>query len=189
MATSEILARLGTFSPADMDLFDRTVICRKLIKGDFLLREGTVCRSVFYILEGTVYQHTEGDGERQVIDLHAADEWCFNHASFVEQRPSTTNLEVYADGIALGLSVEQIHALIAYSPAFLQIGRVLQQGVSRLHYFDNSLTPLEKYEYVLAHRPHLLQAFPLKLIASYLKITPETLSRVREKLAKIPRVS
>jgi CRP-like cAMP-binding protein len=189
MTSTEILARLGTFSPADVERFDQTVTRLNLVRGEFLLREGTVCRSAYFLLSGSVCQYREDDGEPQVIDLHAAHEWCFNHASFVEQRPSTTTLEVYADGTALELSIEQIHALIALSPAFLQMGRILQQGVSRLHYFDNSLTPLEKYEYVLAHRPHLLQAFPLKLIASYLKITPETLSRVREKLAKGSRVS
>lgn len=189
MTIPEILTRLGRFSPADIALFDRTVTRQKLVKGEFLLREGTVCRSAYYLLSGSVYQHCEGDGEPQVIDLHAAHEWCFNHASFVEQRPSTTSLEVYANGTALGLSLKQMHELIAQSPAFLQMGRLLQQGVARLHYFDNDLTPTEKYEYILAQRPHLLQVFPLKLIASYLKMTPETLSRVREKLAKRSRTS
>lgn len=189
MTPSEILAPLGTFSPDDLVRFDQTATRHNLTKGDVLLREGAVCRAVYFLLSGSVCQYAEGDGEPQIIDLHTAREWCFNHASFVEQRPSTTNLHVYADGIALRLSLEQIHALIAQSPAFLQLGRVLQQGVARLHYFDNDLTPLEKYQHLLAQRPHLLQAFPLKLIASYLKMTPETLSRVREKLAKGWRTS
>jgi hypothetical protein len=46
------------------------------------------------------------------------------------------------------------------------------------------MTPLEKYQFVLQTRPQLVQVFPLKMIASYLKVTPETLSRVREKLAR-----
>jgi len=46
------------------------------------------------------------------------------------------------------------------------------------------MTPLQKYQYILDHRPDLIQQFPLKIIASYLKITPETLSRVRDKLSK-----
>lgn len=189
MTTPEILAPLGRFSPADAALFDRTVTRQTWVKGDYLLREGAVCRSAHHLLSGSVCQYREGDGEQQVIDLHTAHEWCFNHASFVEQRPSTTNLEVYAEATAISLSVEQLHALIAQSPAFFQLGRILQQGVARLYFFDNDLTPNEKYEYILTQRPHLLQAFPLKIIASYLKITPETLSRVREKLAKGPRIS
>jgi len=41
------------------------------------------------------------------------------------------------------------------------------------------MTPTEKYRYILSNKPQLIQKFPLKYIASYLNITPETLSRVR----------
>jgi hypothetical protein len=84
----------------------------------------------------------------------------------------------------LELSIENIHKLVAISPVFLQLGGILASSVSRISFFDNDLTPLKKYQFIIQNRPQLIQAFPLKLIASYLKITPETLSRVREKLAK-----
>jgi hypothetical protein len=79
--------------------------------------------------------------------------------------------------------MHKMHEMIGLSPAFFQLARVLEPVHSRTHLFDNQLTPLEKYQYILQHRPGLLQAFPLKIIASYLKITPETLSRVRDKIA------
>lgn len=186
---TDILARLGTFSRADTDLFEQTVTHRTVTKGELLLCEGEVCRSTYYVLSGSLYQFSEGDGEQSIIDLHTAQEWCFNHGSFVEQKPSTTNLVVYSNGRVIELTIEQIHALISQSPAFLQMGRLLQQGVARLHYFDNALSPVEKYEHLLTQRPKVVQTFPLKLIASYLKITPETLSRVREKLARGSRIS
>jgi hypothetical protein len=60
----------------------------------------------------------------------------------------------------------------------------MDSAVSRVIFFDNASTPTEKYLYILNNRLQLIQAFPLKMIASYLKITPETLSRVREKVTR-----
>jgi hypothetical protein len=55
----------------------------------------------------------------------------------------------------------------------------MDNAVSKIVLFDNALAPKEKYLYVLNNRQQLIQEFPLKMIASYLKITPETLNRVR----------
>lgn len=102
----------------------------------------------------------------------------------MSQKPSESFVQAYAESEILELTVQSLHGLIAESPAFLQMGRILEQATARVHFFDNDLTPIQKYEHLLNNRPQLLQKFPLKIIASYLKITPETLSRVREKLAR-----
>lgn len=65
----------------------------------------------------------------------------------------------------------------------------MESATERIHLFDNALNPIEKYNYILANKPELVQAFPLRMIASYLKITPETLSRVREKIVRPKSIS
>ena len=77
------------------------------------------------------------------------------------------------------MTVYSLHNLIEISPVFFQLGKLLQPTTLRTQFYDDSMTPIEKYKYVLEHRPQLLQRFPLKYIAAYLKIAPETLSRVR----------
>jgi hypothetical protein len=62
------------------------------------------------------------------------------------------------------------------------MGRILEESTSRIDFFDNNNTPDEKYRYIIANKPKLLQKFPQTIIASYLKISPETLSRVRKRL-------
>jgi hypothetical protein len=107
------------------------------------------------------------------------NEWVLNHRSFVTQQPADSSISSFTGGIILELSIQSIHYLIGHSLSFLQLNKIMDNAVSRIVLFDNALAPKEKYLYVLNNRPQLIQEFPLKMIASYLKITPETLSRVR----------
>ncbi len=182
---AEILKKTGFYSERDVRLFEDAIRFRAVAKDEILLAQGNVCKSVFYVVKGAFYQYDFRDEiEQNVIDLHTDGEWFLNHKSFVSQKPSASFVQAYAESEIMELTIESLHRLIAESPAFLQMGRILEQATARVHFFDNALTPTQKYEYLLDNRPQLLQAFPLKIIASYLKITPETLSRVREKLAR-----
>lgn len=180
-----ILNTVGSFTDTELVLFQKEVKLRHVKKNEILLQKGEVAKSIFFSFEGLFYQHkSNAENVLTVIDLHLDNEWILNHASFVKQQPSDSFISAFTDGCVLELSIESIHYLIGRSLAFLQLNKALENAVSRLHFFDNALTPLEKYQYVLNHKPLLIQSFPLKLIASYLKVTPETLSRVREKIVK-----
>jgi CRP-like cAMP-binding protein len=182
---SEILRATGSYSDQDVALFEKQASIRHVEKGQVLLRKGEVTRSLFFILKGAVFQYKTGpETERDIIDLHLDLEWLFNYTSLIGQKPSECEMEAFVDSTVLELSLETLHYLTGKSLAFLQLNKVLERAVSKLHFFDNSMTPLEKYQFILNTRPQLIQVFPLKMIASYLKITPETLSRVREKLAR-----
>lgn len=187
---AKILKSTGIYNNTHFSLFEEEVHCRNIKKGEILLKQGEICQSVFYTIEGSLYQYNfKEEIDLNVIDLHIANEWFLNQQSFVAQKPSETFIEAYADSTILELTIHALHRLIGQSPAFFQLGKVLEQPHSRLYFFDKTLSPIEKYQYILTHKPELIQAFPLKLIASYLKITPETLSRVREKLSKEKSVS
>ena len=62
--------------------------------------------------------------------------------------------------------------------SFLQLNKIFTQP-AKIHFFDNAYSPSQKYDYLMQTKAQLMQTFPLKMIALYLKITPETLSRVR----------
>ncbi|MGA0555785.1 Crp/Fnr family transcriptional regulator [Larkinella sp. VNQ87] len=182
---SDVLAQLGTFSPEQLQLLANHVHCRTVPKGAVLLSEGAICQTMYYGLEGAFYQVSDHDEqEPAIIDLHGPGQWFFNHHSFVTQTPSAYTLLAYTDGTVLELTIQVMHDLIAVSPVFLQLASLLNQATDRIRFFDGNLTPLQKYQYILDYRPQLMQAFPLKMIAAYLKVAPETLSRVRERLAR-----
>ncbi|CAN5704460.1 Crp/Fnr family transcriptional regulator [soil metagenome] len=187
---SAILNSNGDYSLTDIQLFEANTTCRNLLKDEMLIKPGEVCKSIFFNLSGAIYQYNYKDEmEENVIDLHLSNEWFLNHNSFITQLPSGSFIKAFTNSKILELNIESLHYLIGKSPAFLQLGRIFEQSTSRVHFFDNRLTPAEKYQYILDNRSALIQNFSLKLIASYLKITPETLSRVRENLSKQKTVS
>jgi CRP-like cAMP-binding protein len=182
---AQTLTQIGTFSDEQIRLFTHRVKGRAVEKDTILLAAGAVCQTVYCSLEGAFYQATQNDEQEPVIiDLHLPGQWFFNHQSFVTQTPSVYAIQAYSDGIVLELSVQVIHELIAITPVFLQLGSLFNQATDRIRFFDQNLTPAQKYQYILDSQPQLLHLFPLKMIAAYLKMTPETLSRVRERLAR-----
>lgn len=181
---TEILKKVGYFSSSDIELFEKSLTKRTANKGDILLKQGQICQKIYFIAKGAFLEYNfKNEIEQNIIDLYLDNEWLLNKQSFVRQEPSENIIEAFSESVIFELDIHTIHSLVAHSPAFLQLGCLLEPTHSRIQFFDKSLTPLQKYLYLIENRRELIQAFPLKIIASYLKITPETLSRVREKIA------
>jgi CRP-like cAMP-binding protein len=171
MTTRDILNSLGQFSAIDYELFERQSTKKILDKNEVLLHEGEICTCFYYIISGSFSQFQISDMEEH--------EWMFNQQSLTEQTPSNTTIKAFTDAEVIELSLSSFHYLCSKSQAFLQFGKILNQSQNRTFIFDNSLKPNEKYSFITKSKPELANVFPLKMIASYLKIAPETLSRVR----------
>lgn len=179
MTSMEILNKIGQFSSFDCELFDKHTSRQRLNKNEILLKEGEVCKSFCFVLQGSFVQFQTKDIDEQIIDLHLNNEWVFNQESLTEQLPSRTSIRAFSKSEILSLSLNNFHCLCAKSQAFLQFGKILNQTKFRTSLFDSSLNPSDKYQFITKAKPELTNIFPLKLIAAYLKVTPETLSRVR----------
>jgi CRP-like cAMP-binding protein len=183
-STAALLHRQGIYGEEELRLFNEHVTYKKISREQMLLSPGQIAQSAYFIISGAAYQYVlKNEIEEQVIDLHTQDEWMLNHSSFVSRKPSTVYMKVFADAELLEISINSLHQLIAIQPRFIRLGRILEEINYRLRFFDEQHSPQEKYAFVMKEKPVWLQKFPLKMIASYLKITPETLSRVREKFA------
>ena len=175
------LDKTGRFSQSDFERLTGYMVPRALRKNEILLEQGQICQAVYFISSGSAYQFRYEDIEEKVTDLHLPKEWCLNYSSFISQAPSQNIIKANSDTTVLELSVTAIHELIAQSPVFLQLGKILEGATTRTQYLDNSMSPSERYNDLIKNRPLVLQMFPLKLIASYLNMTPETLSRIRSR--------
>ncbi len=180
------LTTTGSYSPKELKLLEEVVVHKTFEKDEFLLKKDEVCSFLCYINNGAVLQYKiNSDMDQVIIDLNISNDWVLNHKSFTSQKPSEYDIRAFEKTSVSILYIESIHRLIGQSQSFLQMGKLLENAVSRIDFFDNNNTPDEKYMYLLKNKPEIIQKFPQTLIASYLKITPETLSRVRKRLSKI----
>ena len=181
MTTQTLLGSIGQFSSFDLELFENHTTQKCFNKNDVILKEGEACKSLYFIQSGSFFQFQFKDIDEVIIDLHLEGEWMFNHQSLSEQTSSKTTIKAFSKSEVIQLSLKSFHALAMKSPSFLQFHKILNQTHNRTYIFDNSLTPVERYDYIQKVKPQLAKVFPIKMIASFLKIAPETLSRVRAK--------
>lgn len=180
---SEFLNSAGRFSESELELLKNEAQLITLKKGTNLLNKGAICSSIYFIIKGAfIHYDTDSAMNKNIIDLNITNDWVLNHKSFTTQKPSTYSIQAFEDSTMYMLSIASIHRLITQSQSFLQMGKILEGATARLSFFDKNYSPDEKYQHLLNNKPELIQKFPQKLIASYLKISPETLSRVRKRI-------
>lgn len=174
-----ILNSIGRFSEEEIALLETKAERKTYQRNEIILQEGQVCTFAFYIVSGSAYQYCYEDIDENIIGLHTEKDWCLNYFSFINQKPSEAIIKAYSDLEVVELTLSSIHELITISPSFFRMGKILEQTVARIQYFDNAYTALQKHNHLFFYKPELFQKFPLKMIASYLNIAPETLSRIR----------
>lgn len=177
----QMLSDLGQFTASERQWFMQHLHWFDVKEGAIILSEGDICDAVYFLQEGYCYQYKQEGEDEKVIDLHLPGEWIFIQQSLVRQEPSMVAIRAFQEARLARLGLKQLHALMNLAPAFFQLGRLFNQGHERLLMFDETMDPAEKYAYLMRTRPETAAVFPVKMIASYLKLAPETLSRVRAK--------
>lgn len=153
-----------------------------LKKGEILLGKGEICKALWFLETGSLRQYyTDENLDEVITNLFVPHMWILDHASFTGQKAAETSIEAFEESTLLKLGINQLHHLIEQSPRFFALGKILESGI---HPFTNPKdTPEKKYTNLITNQPAIIQTFPLKYIASYLCMTPETLSRVRKKIS------
>jgi CRP-like cAMP-binding protein len=177
------LLAYGRFSEEDLLLITNRLTVANYKKQTYFIKEGQVCQEVCFVNKGSFKQYMIGDDGTEIItNLFITGDWMLEYKSFTSQKPSTTIIEATEESELLVLSVHHLHELIKSSDSFFSLARVLELATQNQEYQSTRKTPEEKYAFLLANKPQLIQIFPAKDIASFLGIAPETLSRVRRKL-------
>ncbi len=158
---------------------------QKVHKGTFLLEQGQICRNFYFIQRGLAYGFYYHK-IKEVVTWFAMENSMMSSAySFFSQKPSTNNIKALEDLDLIYLKFSDLEKLYAAHPKFERIGRlVIQQYYLRLEERLQAIqfkTASERYHELLQEMPSLVQRVPLGLIANYLGITQETLSRIRRK--------
>lgn len=153
-------------------------------KGDVLLRTGDIENNLYFIKDGTVKLCYLNEEEEQIIRLGYNGSIINSLASFLSQQPSDFYIEAVRKTEVIVISKSELDHLISENTDNLKeytkfLEELLVQQVQRE--IDVLITsPALRLERVLERSPNLFQYVPLKYIASYLRMSPETLSRIRK---------
>lgn len=159
-------------------------------KKQYVLQEGDVCNQFNFIVRGCLRLYKVDDkGNIHILQFAAENWWLSNIGSFHERKPSELNIDALEDTMVLQISHENLLLLYTNAPKFDRIFRVLIENsfvsLQKRLLQNISSTAEERYHSFLQSYAHLTQRIPQTQIASFLGITPEFLSRLRNKQTKI----
>ena len=155
-------------------------------KNDLLLKEGTVCRHLYFIEKGAVRGFYNLDGKEITHWFGFENDFVTSFHSFITSEFAVENIMFLEYSIVWAIPKEKIQNLFDTFHETERLVRIVYEKyyIRLEERFVNAQfkTAAERYESLLQHTPHILNRVPLGYIAAYLGITQETLSRIRNKV-------
>ncbi|MDO6434852.1 Crp/Fnr family transcriptional regulator [Flavitalea sp. BT771] len=161
---------------------------KKLRKKQYILQEGDVCKYNIFVTKGLLRSYTIDDkGNEHILQFALEGWWTADLYSFFTEEPSLFNIEALEDSELLLITRPSWESLLQQIPAFERYFRILIQNnliaTQRRLMESLSETAERKYLKFMKTYPESVQRVPQHMIASYLGITRETLSRLRRDIA------
>jgi CRP-like cAMP-binding protein len=156
---------------------------KKVKKKETLLTEGYVCKTIYFVRKGAVKQYYLSDGKEFIQNFYFEGNMACLFDSFLTQTPSNSYLEALEGSELWVLSYHNFKKIREASPEFnlqltLCMSKMNTHRINLLLLSDAML----RYQRFLKEEPGIQNRVPQYMIASYLGMTPETLSRIRKKL-------
>lgn len=177
-----------SLTEAEKELIKTFFTEKKLRKRQYLLQEGDVCRHLAFVAKGLLRTYNvdeKGDEHMSVFGWEGW--WLSDFNSFLSAEPAIFNIDAIEDAQLLLLSRADYEAITLAVPVMDRYFRILYQNslVTKERRLMSSITHTaeEKYLQLRESDEKIIERIPQNLIASYLGIAPETLSRIRKKLA------
>lgn len=165
--------------------FSKYIKIRKFSKNDIVKEYYKTEKFINILISGSVAHFVPSEEKDVCINLYYEDEIFSDYLSFLTQKPTVIKTECLEDTILWSLSFENLQMLYEKANESLLIGKAISDIMFTKKQSEQinllTLSPTERYQKLIKERPLVFQRTPLKIIASYLGITPESLSRIRKK--------
>jgi CRP-like cAMP-binding protein len=176
-------------SEQEKNIVAKAFTLKKLRKRQYFLQQGDVCGCLGFIVKGATRMYSvDSRGNEHVLQFGVEQLWVGDDESYNMLYPSKYNIETVEETWLLTIGYEKIQEIIGLSPAIAATFRAMQIQATiklskRLHRAI-SLNAEERFDDLLHNEPVFLARFPQTMIASYLGIKPETLSRIKSNVLR-----
>lgn len=188
VALQSYINSIVDFTPEEMETVMECFKPMHLPAGEYFADEGIVCKHIGFVTRGYIrayYEIHDVEVTTMVLGKHHI---VTSHTSFSLQRPSMMYIQAISDCDMLVLDYESMMELYKKVPKWERLGRLIMEqiyGYMEGRVLDYlSLGSEDRYRKLLKNDPKLFKNVPLRYVASMLGITPETLSRIRNKVHK-----
>lgn len=175
-------------SPLKEYIMDNGTI-KQLKAKEFLLHQNDTDRLVGFVAEGAL-RHTRCDesGKEHIVGYSFKDGFVAEYSSCLCGRPSLISVQAIKKSIVYVIKYEELEKFWNSSPENQRLGRIVAEQLFVMAYkrlIDSyCATPEERYIDLMKNIPDLKESVPLKEIASFIGVTPETVSVIRKKILK-----
>lgn len=185
---NNFLLKFKEFSVDEAEELGNLLLTKTVTKGSVLIHQGEFCNLCFFVLRGCMRQYVIEDGVDKTIGIYT-EEQAINYFNEGETKAvSASYLSAIEDSVLLVGNPEKDKALYEKFPALVTITRkMIENDLAKSRQsFASFVTssPEQRYLQLIENRPDIVLRVPQVVIASYLGITPESLSRIRRRIQK-----
>lgn len=183
------LSRFITLTEEEEKIFTSHLRLVNVKKKQFIVQPDFVCQYRTYVARGAMRAYLyANDQEEHTIALAVEDWWISDYSSYIYQEPATLFVEAVEDSTLIQISYDDEQQLYAQVPKFERFFRLHAQGgaaaLQKRMLWSLSKTAEERYDEMANRYPQFMQRFPQYIIASYLGMTTQFLSKIRSQKTK-----
>ena len=182
----DTLKQITTLEETEERLFSQAFQPYTLKKNAYFLESTNVNTKLGFLVKGLVRYFVFKNEEESTIEFTKEGEFVADYESFITKKPSLQNIQALEDCEFLIIDYEELQKLYAVSRNANLLGRIIIEHrfiimVNQLLTFHR-YSPEDRYRYFLNHYKDLTQRIPQYLIASYVGVKPQSLSRIRKRI-------
>jgi len=175
-------------SNEEWSLIKKLVVPQKIKAKTKIIDIGSIAREIFFIEQGLLRVYHLKDGKEISTYFACDNQFISTFASIISHKPSYEFLETITDSTVLKINYQQLQQLFEKVPKFEKLGRAFAEQnflcIADRTIVMQTMTAKDKYlNFINTYDEKIIMNVPQHQIASYLGITPESLSRIRKEIA------
>jgi len=183
----DYFSKFATLTEVEKDAIRKSANIDHFPKGTVLLKEGEVSKKVFFVLKGCVRQYYMIEGDEKSANFFTEEQWVLSLNSQAQNVPAGYYYDCVEDCTLMVATADEYNPMYQAFPRFEAISRVIlekefsfQQEIQASYVTD---TAEQRYLKLLKLKSDLVNRVPQYQLASYIGVKPETLSRIRRRIA------